>query len=230
MAPSHTQEMLTQVVLRNQQAFALAAQGCVAEARTLLKNALRLLLDLTSEDIARLDNSSSTASRNILSQSLDFPQKEWFCVCNALLILDHQVAFDSSSLLDIDVSYCSAIVLFNLALIYHQRAAVGGITKQYQEADALYLKSLVVLQNFSILENVNIDALKLSVLNNRFHIRLCLGLATGEATNALAEEIRVICSALMASDLILPHHLQEDTINEIVINTLMAVPQCASCA
>ena len=122
-----------------------------------------------------------------------------------------------------------AVILFNLALIYHQRAVTTGELQMYRAADQMYFKGLAILQSFPDYVDVDMAALRLSILNNRAHIRLSLGRGqSGDEVDA-GEEIRAISCVLLNSGSQLPQ-LEADMINQFIINTLVSGPQCAPSA
>ena len=223
------QTMIVETARLNTEAVTFAAQSNAAEASNRFRNAMEVLVNLTAAgNMLQSQSAPSFVPRNVSSVPLEFPKEDSFCIYNSLLVFEPRVP--AGSLLEFDVSYYSAIVLFNFALIYHQRAAATGALKFYRAADHMYLKGLAIIQNFPEYMDVDMTALQLTILNNQAHICLKLGLhTTTDVLGGASEEIRIISCMLLNFGSSLPQ-LGADMINQILINTLVSGPQCAPSA
>lgn len=228
---SYTQSLIAETSCLNRNGVVLALQGNASEASNYFRSAMQVLVNLTAGQPRMLRAASSIAPRNISSVPLDFPKEDSFCIYNSLLVFDpHTSAPPAGLQTDYDVSYYSAVILFNLALVYHQKAVATGELTFYRAADHMYLKGLIILQNFPEYADVDMTALQLSIMNNQAHIHLKLGLSESPNTvDAAAEEIRAISSMLLHSGSQLPQ-LEAEMINQIIINTLVSGPLCAPSA
>ena len=228
IAQAHS--MIAETSCLNRNGATLALHGNASEASNYFRSAMQVLVNLTAgQHMTPSRNISSILPRNISSVALEFPKEDSFCIYNSLLVFEpHTSAATAGAQLEYDVSFFSAAILFNLALLYHQRAATTGELKFYRAADHMYLKGLVILQNFPEFADVDMTALQLSILNNQAHIRLKLGQVV-DALDAASEEIRSISCVLLSFASPLPQ-LEADMINQILINTLVSGPQCAPSA
>ena len=227
---SQAHSMIAETSCLNRNGATLALQGNASEASNYFRSAMQVLVNLTAgQHMMPSRNASFITPRNISSMGLEFPKEDSFCIYNSLLVFEpHASTATAGPQLEYDISYFSAAILFNLALIYHQRAANTGEFQFYRAADHMYLKGLVILQNFPEFADVDMTALQLSILNNQAHIRLKLG-QTVETLGSASEEIRTISCVLLNFASPLPQ-LEADMINQILINTLVSGSQCAPSA
>jgi len=234
---SPAQTLLIEAARLNRDAIALAAQGHVIEASTVLRQALDILVHLTGDDAidrtGTVGQLSNLPRRAVSAIALPFSKDvECFCIYNSLLLFEPrtQIAPTAGVVMELDVSYYSSAIIFNLALLYHQRAAVTGSSKFYRAANSMYAKGLDIIQNFPQHGDADMAALKLSILNNQAHIHLQLVHSSCDAdAGGAAEESRNMSSALLQSGTDLPQ-LKAGMISEILLNTLMTSLHCASTA
>ena len=228
---SSAQSMIAETSCLNRNGAVLALQGNASEASNWFRSAMQVLVNLTAgQNTMPPRDVSSIAPRNVASAPLDFPKEDSFRIYNSLLIFEpRESAASTGTQSQYDVTYYSSVILFNLALIYHQRAVTTGELQMYRAADQMYFKGLAILQSFPDYVDVDMAALRLSILNNRAHIRLSLGRGqSGDEVDA-GEEIRAISCVLLNSGSQLPQ-LEADMINQFIINTLVSGPQCAPSA
>jgi hypothetical protein len=67
-------------------------------------------------------------------------------------------------------AFCEAVALFNLGLVYHQRAQHLGENRALLSALDLYDQSLGMLQTVMAVNSDEASVLKLTVINNKIHV------------------------------------------------------------
>jgi len=123
---------------------------------------------------------------------------------------------------DTDLIFCNSLILFNLALAFHQRGARCGHEAHLRKAQNVYSLCLE-LANGGI---PCLSALRIAILNNSAHIQFELAdyESASETLNSLHQEV----SRVFSSDQTIFEQMHMD---EIYLNVLLSTPPItAACA
>lgn len=223
MASSQVSEHMFREAFRFNSVAALeAVMGNGAGASSLFQHALEVISQIN----LGVDTPGSNAvpvSRNVSTIRLAFSKDESFCIYDKLLTFERSMGSSG----EVDLTFYSSAIIFNMGLLFHQRGSAISSPKFYRAANRMYEKALNIIANVPTFFDSDLDALHLAVLNNRAHINLQIG-SVQDAESDL-KQIRQLSSAMLFTESFMPH-LEESMISEILINSMVSAPACAACA
>jgi hypothetical protein len=205
-------------------AIALAA-GNDREAHRSFKGVLAALAALTAIPGMSPGNEHVLHPMLVSALPLSDVNDERFFVYGEVLVFQRPAEYSVASLGDL--SLCSAISLFNTALVYHRRAMrTGRGTRQlYQTASRVYEHALTVANDLPE-DNPNVSSLKVLIRNNLAHIYY-FELDSFEASLSHLEGIKASIAGVSGGLLA----MESKTTDEILLNLLLTEPpMTARCA
>lgn len=157
-------------------------------------------------------------SKNHKCTAVDIPglEKDSFYAFSKALV------FEPSS--EIDLSFTNAILLFNMALTFHQRGSYAGETSKLCKAQSLYKLSCDLINEISSCSG----ALLLAAMNNQAQIHFELGnyAQAIDVLGAMGREANEICLAESPSSPFTQEHFDQFYLNIAVTRP----PIAAACA
>jgi tetratricopeptide (TPR) repeat protein len=190
------------------------AVGDGGKAMKAFKGALVIMSDIAQDPAA----GELFACSHQHCTSVDIPGLDG----DSFFVYNKALLFESSD--QIDLSFTNAILLFNMALTFHQRGRVANEESKLRKSQSLYKLSSELVPEISSCSG----ALLLAALNNQTHIHFELGdyEQFGATLKIMEKEASEICPAECSSSPFTQEHFDQFYLNIAVTRPPSAAP-CA---
>jgi hypothetical protein len=216
----------------NNQGVGLLVSGDFSRATRSLTRALRILKEAVTKETG---TTSCTTGVNLSSEEAALPFCESALAIPGLEDMDFYIynhgilltgtANEENEVNDDMLPFCSAVVLFNLALASHQQGRLVGHDKAFKKASMCYRVALHILGTSAMPDEMSAAILTLFALNNksRIHYDQCEYMESVDCLKAISRIMGSVDAPISI--------LKEKDIKGLLLNTMQVkVPTGAQAA
>jgi len=165
-----TKDALRDMMLLNEQGALALRGGDEKQAHGTFRAVIAALGSFANSVQLDLDDLAPIQAKVLSSVEVPTMSDERFFVCGDALLFgwdDSQKEVVPPSVTDI--SFCSSVALFNMALNYHNRAMATGSRRYFELASKIYEQALLVVSSIDGFHE-DLNKVRILLLNNLAHI------------------------------------------------------------